>query len=189
MLEIEMKFRVADFDAVTAMMNLWEAKPREAHVESDHYHNAPDRDFAKTDEAFRLRRIGPRSIVTYKGPKQPGPTKTRTELEVPLAEGDAAAEMFLRLLGELKYRPTAVVRKTRREYSFERDLFSLQVCLDEVDGIGRFVEVEIVAAPPERDAAQAVLLRVVAELGLTNPEPRAYLLMVFAQGRPLAERL
>src|SRR2546423_10558721 len=91
MLEIEMKFPVADFAPVQAKLLEWQARPADVLHEADHYYNAPDRDFAQTDEALRLRRIGAANIVTYKGPKQPGPAKTRTEIEVGLEAGVEAA--------------------------------------------------------------------------------------------------
>jgi adenylate cyclase, class 2 len=178
MLEIEMKFPVGDFAAIVEHMKRWQAAPLPQQDEADHYYNAPDRDFGQTDEALRLRRIGPINLITYKGRRQPGPTKTRTEIEVPLQEGDAAAADFLRILEHLGYRATAVVRKRRLAYSFRRDEFDMQACLDDVERLGTFVEVEIVAPPEQKDAAQAVLLSVVAELGLKNSEPRSYLRMV-----------
>ncbi len=184
MLEIEMKFRVADHASIRAALSQLGVHPVEAHVEADHYHNAPDRDFRQTDEAFRLRRIGPRNLLTYKGPKLPGPAKTRTEIEIPLHDGDMVAEQTLRMLQMLKYRPTAVVRKHRTAFALHRAGFDLHVCLDDVDRIGQFVEVEIVAPPERRDTAQTVLLAVVAELRLKDHEPRSYLRMVLEQGEP-----
>lgn len=178
MLEIEMKFRVEDFAEIVARLDQWGAHPHGSHVEADHYYNAPDRDFRLTDEAFRLRRIGPVNLITYKGPKHPGPTKTRTEIEVPLQEGDAVAADFLRLIEHLGYRRNRVVRKTRTASGFHRDGFELAICLDEVESLGRFVEVEIVAPPEKKDAAQTVILAVASELGLHNAEPRSYLRMV-----------
>jgi adenylate cyclase class 2 len=178
MLEIEMKFATADFGAVERKLAEWSARSDPPIAEADHYYNAPDRDFARTDEAFRLRRIGVRNLITYKGPKQAGPAKTRTELEVPLADGSDAAEGFCRLVEKLGYRATAVVRKRRTIRHFQRDGFDLQVCCDEVDDVGRFVEVEIVAPPEQRARAEQVLQQVAAELGLCDSERRSYLEML-----------
>lgn len=178
MLEIEMKFRVDDFAAVAARLAEWGAEAGPQEIESDHYYNAPDRDFGKTDEALRLRRVGTSSRITYKGPKQPGPTKTRTEIEVPLADGDGPAGDFLRVLEKLGYRATAVVNKKRTSYAMRRGDFVMNVCLDDVERVGRFVEVEIVATADRRDDADRILMRTATELGLTQYEPRSYLHMV-----------
>jgi adenylate cyclase class 2 len=177
-LEIEMKFPVADFDRVERLLRDWKARPEGEHVESDHYYNAPDRDFARTDEALRLRRIGSENQLTYKGPKHPGPTKTRTEIELPIAPGDDAAKTCLRLLEHLAYRPSAVVRKTRRTYGLDRSGFAIQACLDDVEEVGRFVEIEIVAPPEQRDIAQQLLLALAAEMQLGQSERRSYLQML-----------
>ncbi|MCI0376588.1 MAG: class IV adenylate cyclase [Gemmataceae bacterium] len=178
MLEIEMKFPVADFAPILERMTLLHAKGGEPVEEADHYFNAPDRDFARTDEALRLRRVGSRSLVTYKGPKEPGPTKTRTELELPLTPGAESAERFCRFLAYLGYRATAVVKKIRRAFHFRGDGFSLKVCLDEVESLGHFVEVEIVATESDKEKAQRVILKLAEEMGLDNAERLSYLEMV-----------
>lgn len=178
MLEIEQKFTDADFDAIEKRLTEWKARLGEEHTEADHYFNAPDRDFARTDEAFRLRRIGSANFLTYKGPKHPGTVKVRTELEIPICEGDEAAEQFMQLLAHLGYRAVAVVRKRRRHYHLKRSDFELVICLDEVEELGRFAEVEIVAPEEQVETARSVLADTAAALGLTNLEPRSYLNLV-----------
>jgi adenylate cyclase class 2 len=181
MLEIEMKFPVDNFAAIQKQMARWHAKEQPMIEEADHYFNAPDRDFGRTDEAFRLRCIGGENRVTYKGPKQSGPTKTRTEIEIGLESGVQAAESFRRLVQHLGYRPSAVVKKKRTCYDFKRTGFALQACCDEVESLGRFVEIEIVTEPQQRQRGQEVLQQVVRELGLADSEPRSYLEMVLAK--------
>ena len=180
MLEIEMKFPVTDFAPIQARLADWRARPDEAVEQADHYYNAPDRDFACTDEALRLRRVGAANIVTYKGPKQAGPAKTRTEVEVPLEAGAEAAKEFCLLLTHLGYRAVAVVHKKRLCYHFDRGGFALQACLDQVDKLGHFVEVEIIAPENKKSQAQEVLLQVAAELRLKDAERRSYLEMFLA---------
>ncbi|HWG46845.1 MAG TPA: class IV adenylate cyclase [Gemmataceae bacterium] len=187
MLEMEQKFAHADFDAIERRLAEWGARPGEEQTEADHYFNAPDRDFARTDEAFRLRRIGEANFLTYKGPKRAGNVKVRTELEIPLRDGDEAAEQFMQLLTHLGYRPVAVVRKHRRMRHLQKDAFALTVCLDEVDELGRFAEVEILAPEEQVDQVRTVLTETAAALGLTDLEPRSYLhLLLAARGTPQA---
>lgn len=177
MLEIELKFPAADFAPIEAKLAQWQAQPADVLHEADHYYNAPDRDFAKTDEALRLRRIGEANVLTYKGPKQAGPAKTRTEIEVGLEAGAEAAEQFCKLLTSLGYRAVAVVRKKRRPFPFERDGFALEACLDEVEQVGRFVELEIIAPEEKKAQAEELLGQLAADLGLTHAERRSYLEM------------
>jgi len=181
MLEIEMKFAVSDFAPIVATLAQWGAKSLPTIEEADHYFNAPDRDFANTDEAFRLRCIGEQNRVTYKGPKQAWPTKTRTEIEISIEPGPKAAEQFRQMLQLLRFRPTAVVKKHRTAYDFERDGFELQACCDEVEALGRFMEIEIVAEPEQKKRAQDLLQEAARELGLPASERRSYLEMVLAK--------
>jgi pantoate--beta-alanine ligase len=187
MLEIEQKYANADFDALQRRLHALGATGPVVHVEADHYFNAPDRDFARTGEAFRLRRIDQDNYLTFKGPRQPGPVKVRPELEIPLPPGDEGAGRHSELLVLLGYRPVAVVRKRRQTYSLQRDGFQVQVCLDDVEGIGHFAEVEVLAPPADADRASAVLTALAAELGLGQVEQRSYLHLVLtaraAQGQ------
>lgn len=175
MVEVEMKFPVTDFAPLETCLMERGARAAAPRQEADHYFNAPDRDFACTDEALRLRRSGTANFVTYKGPKRDSQTKTRTEIEVALADGPAVAEDFGKLLRHLGYRPVAIVRKRRRIYHLEREGFSLEVCLDEVEEVGRFVELEIQAPENQLGAARNVLMQIATELGLANSERRSYL--------------
>lgn len=181
MLEVEMKFPVEDFAPLVTRLAEWGITNVQSREDADYYFNAPDRDFAQTDEALRLRRIGVANFVTYKGPKRDAQTKTRTELEVPLAEGEEVAGNFQRLLEHLGYRFAGAVRKRRRIYHVERAGFALEVCLDEVEGLNRFAELEILAPEERLDEARTVLLGAAAALGLTTSERRSYLQMLLAK--------
>jgi pantoate--beta-alanine ligase len=178
LLEIEMKFPVADFTRVERRLAEWGASADPPREDADHYYNAPDRDFARTDEALRLRRIGPANLLTYKGPKLDPQTKTRAEVEITLSPGDQTAGGFDRLAQHLGYRPTAVVRKRRRIHHLTRGEFALEICLDEVEHVGRFVELEILAPQASLAQARALLMSTAAELGLGESERRSYLEML-----------
>jgi adenylate cyclase class 2 len=180
-LEVEVKYRNADRTAAVATLLDWGAALKQDRTDADLYFQAPDRDLKASDEAFRLRRIGPKNYLTYKGPRRDAETKTRPEVEVALADGDVAAADAERLLTALGYKPVTTVRKKRRVYTFARDRFELEACFDTLEGVGAFVELEILAEEAQYEAAKAVLLSVAAELGLTEREPRSYLTMVLEQ--------
>jgi adenylate cyclase class 2 len=183
MLEIEMKFPVPSFDAVRQALAAWDAVAGTPLHEADYYFNAPDRDFARTDEALRLRCIGADNRLTYKGPKRDAQTKTRTEIEVGLAPGPQAADDFRRLLTHLGYRFVQVVKKRRLIYRLRREDFALEACLDEVDGLGRFVELEIQAPEEQLEQGRDVLLGTARDLNLTASERRSYLELLLSQGQ------
>src|SRR5262249_29755605 len=178
MFEIEQKYRVVDFSAIETILPSWSASGPVEQTESDHYFNAPDRDFAQTGEAFRVRRIGGDNFLTFKGRRAAGAVRVRRELEIPIAPGDDGARQHQELLVLLRYRPVADATKRRASYALTRDGFQLHVCLDDVEQIGRFAEVEIVAPQEKAAEATAALSAVAAELGLRDVEPRSYLSLV-----------
>src|SRR5262249_1752578 len=90
-------------------------------------------------------------------------------------DGDQAAEDYCRLLRSLGYRDVAVVRKKRTILRLKEGGFPVEVCLDEVRDVGRFVELEIVAPASKLDSARNVVLRLAGELGLSGSERRSYL--------------
>lgn len=180
MLEVEVKYRNADRAAAVATLLEWGATLAQDRTDVDLYFQAPDRDLKETGEAFRFRRIGAKNFLTYKGPKRDTETKTRPEIEIALADGDATAADTERLLLALGYKPVTTVRKKRRIYEFTRDGFHIEACFDTLDHVGEFVELEIVVEEARYEAAKATLLAVASDLGLTEKETRSYLGLVIA---------
>jgi adenylate cyclase class 2 len=116
--------------------------------------------------------------VTYKGPKEAGPTKTREEIEIPFAPGPDQHHQLSRLLDRLGFRRVAVISKRRTSFSLTFDGLPMQITLDRADGLGDFAEVEALA--DDRDdlpAAQQAVLKLAEALGLETVEPRSYLRM------------
>lgn len=183
MLEIEVKYAIPRWEEIETQLQQLGAQLSEGRDEADHYFNAPDRDFRQTDEAFRIRRVGSQNLLTYKGPRAQGPTKTRLEIEIPFADGDEPATDLARLLAQLGYRPVAVVRKKRRVYQLERGGFEIDVSLDDVEQLGRFAEVEIIADEARSEAAKHAVLQLASELGLTTVESRSYLQLLLERLR------
>ena len=91
MLEVEVRYRTSDRVGVIARLLGTGAEFTQDRTDIDLYFNPPDRDLKDSDEAFRLRRVGETNCFTYKGPKRDTETKTRTEIEVPLADGAETA--------------------------------------------------------------------------------------------------
>jgi pantoate--beta-alanine ligase len=178
MLEIEQKYRTEEHARIRQALHTLGARGPEARREVDGYFNAPDRDFARTGEAFRLRSVGEKNLYTYKGPRQAGVVKVRQELEVELPPGPAAAEEHRKLLVLLGYRPVAAVAKDRESYGLEWLGQNLTVCLDTVQGLGSFVEVEAIAEESGKEAAVGAVEALARHLGLTTREPRSYLTML-----------
>jgi adenylate cyclase class 2 len=73
-----------------------------------------------------------------------------------------------------------VVRKRRQIYEFTRSGFHMEACFDDVERVGPFIELEIMAEEQQYETAKRVLLQTAANLGLTEKETRSYLGMVLA---------
>jgi adenylate cyclase class 2 len=185
MLEVEVKYPVPDRDAVLVKLLALGAELREERTDIDHYFNAPDRDFKQTDEAFRIRRIGKSNWLTYKGPKRDAATKTRKEIEVHIRDGDTIAADAESLFTALGYRSVGLVHKQRAIYELDRAVGgragTVEVCFDDVEHVGSFIELELQAEEAEFEAAKTVVLKLATELGLTNQERRSYLEMVLTK--------
>lgn len=170
-LEVEAKLPLRDRAAVERRLRELGATPGAAQRQEDTFFRHPQRDFATTDEALRLRRVGARLELTYKGPKHGGPTKARVEQTVGLAADPTA------LLVSLGFAPAATLAKTRVAYH----VGSVEVALDDVDGVGSFVEVEATGA--DREAATRQVEDVLRRLGLEREarEARSYLELKLAR--------
>jgi adenylate cyclase class 2 len=175
MFEVEQKFRVADGGAFESRLVDRGVRLAEPQLQVDRYFNHPARDFAATDEALRIRQVGEQNYVTYKGPKIDRSTKTRREIEVPIAPGREAADQFAAILGELGFRPVAEVRKERRKATLQRSGYTIEVVLDHVEQVGTFVELECSAGQTNMEPAKATIASLAAELGLTENERKSYL--------------
>ena len=179
-LEVEQKYRVENPAALRARLVALGAKFAPAVRQVDAYFNHPARDFAQSDEAFRIRSIGDENYLTYKGPKLDRTVKTRRELEQPIVSGAAAAAQFTELLVALGFRPTAKVAKSRESASVAWGGVEYEIAWDEVDGLGTFLELELVVEREAMDAAKSQILALERELKLTTIERRSYLEMVLA---------
>jgi adenylate cyclase class 2 len=171
--EVEQKFAVADMAELEARLSSLGGVPSAPRWETDQYYNHPARDFAVTDEALRIRRIGDSACLTYKGPKIDATTKTRRELEIPLEAGDLAD--WIDLFQTLGFRPVGEVRKRRRKVFVAWQQRRVEVSLDEVDDVGQFVELELIAGESEVAAARDCLAALAQRLALGLGERRSYL--------------
>jgi adenylate cyclase, class 2 len=181
--EVELKFPVADLAAFSMKLTDQGVTISAAGDEIDLYFAHPARDFAQTDEAVRLRRKGDDNVITYKGPKIDTTSKTRREIELPLAPGPESLASWTTLLESLGFRPVAEVKKSRRKAAVRWQGRQVEASLDEVAGVGTFVEFELVAEENEVEAARACIQSLAQSLGLTQGERRSYLELLLRGGK------
>ncbi len=180
-IEVEQKFPLADSQAVLQALADLGATWGEPKLQVDRYFNHPSRDFAVTDEAFRIRGVGDSNCVTYKGPKLDATTKSRREIEIPFAPCPASAKQFAAMLLLLSFREAGTVRKHRRQASLSWQGQDVEVMLDEVTNLGSFIELEIGAEEANVPAAKEALKTLAEHLGLTTSERRSYLELILNQ--------
>jgi len=175
--EVEQKFHLEQVGAVSRVRDTISALGGswgESLQQTDSYFAHPVRDFSVTDEALRIRRQGDSCWITYKGPKLDSTTKTRQEIDTPLASSAAADEMT-EMFTALSFSQVADVKKSRQIAHIVWHDRQVEVALDEVPPLGHFVELEIVTSQDSLDAARAAITSLAEELGLTQSERRSYL--------------
>jgi adenylate cyclase class 2 len=153
-LEVELKYPLTDTASVIRRLNQLGARELGLEHEQDIYFASPDRDFAKTDEALRLRRTANRLWLTYKGPRLDPLSKTREEIEVEL-KSPAVFEQACDLLEHLGYHIVVGLYKERRIYELDWRGYAVKVCLDNVSRLGQFVELENAGRPAGTDSGPA----------------------------------
>ncbi len=183
MYEVEIKVP-ADLEATRERLREAGAERVDARRQRDTYYDAPHREFAETDEALRIRRETPlaedggsssegeapsdaepaaSATVTYKGPLIEAASKTRTEHETGVDDGEALAAV----LSGLGFEPAATVEKRREFWSYD----GFTVTLDAVTGLDEYVEIEReVAEEGEVDTAREAAIAALDRLGLDADE-------------------
>lgn len=112
----------------------------------DRLFDTADGRLGRMGSALRVRRDGDRAFVTVKGPVQPGPHKSREELETVV--GDAA--VLEAMLASIGFHPVFRSQKFREDYV----LGDARLTVDEAP-VGVFVEIE---GPAEAIARASRLL-------------------------------
>ncbi|ADG13561.1 class IV adenylate cyclase [Methanocaldococcus infernus] len=133
-MEIEVKAKIDDKERVVkALLSLGFTFLRKEFHE-DIYFNGIDRDFKETDEALRVRDSNGKYFLTYKGPKLDKISKSREEIEVEVKD----KEKMIKILEKLGFKKVRVIKKVREVYK----LNDITACIDEVEGLGLFLELE-----------------------------------------------
>lgn len=175
MIEVEAKFRIADVDSLAARLLQLGAVRGDTVAQSDEYLAHPCRSLRDTGEAFRIRTVGPANFLTYKGPLLDASTKSRHEIEVPVADGPRGLQQIRDLLLALGFRSVRRVEKIRTTWELHWNGRHFEVLFDEVAGLGPFAELETQADPAAWQPARDQLLQLAAALDLGPSERRSYL--------------
>ncbi len=155
----------------------------------DEFFDYEDMHLMRRDSVLRIRREDDLLIVAYKGPRRiTNGIKVREEVEGPIgseeclkalraagvpADRVSSIEDLYELLYSRGLSKKAEVRKKRKIYKSSR--FNCEICLDSVDGLGEFVEIEGKAVE-----------RFMEEMGIDNKNKRvikkSYLELIAEKG-------
>ncbi len=179
-LEVELKIPVSSLSEVEERLLKEGALRLFEEQQTDIYLQHPCRDLASSDEALRVRRTGSKSFITYKGPKLKSECKARYEVEVEVSDHKLA----LQLLESLGFRRVIVVEKSRKAYG----VGELTVYLDDVKGLGCFVELEARSAKDLKASSEAIKeLATKLNLPLNKATTKSYLELLLERAKGIAD--
>ncbi len=185
LLEIERKARVDDPQALERRLLALGTPAGEATKEDRYYLLSHVRgnpiDLASAP-IFRVRLTGGRAVLGYKSRTLVGPTEVNEEREMEVPD----AELFIDWLESyLGLAPFVTKRKHTRLYRLTGRLSAANVELNEVEGLGHFVEVEVMAPAGGTGAALAIIDEIFDLIGIPESavEPRYYIDMLMALGK------
>ena len=181
MIEVEYKYAVNSLETLQSELDRLNAKFIETVHQEDFYFDHLLDDFRKKDVAFRIRKSGSVAWLTYKGPNQDAVGKIRDEHEVQL-ENAGAADVMQKILVGVGFRAVTPVRKSRKRFSLLVDTTKVEVCLDEVEGLGTFAEIELIVKDEAAVAkAKETIQTISDQLGLSDPIRTSYLDLLLEQ--------
>lgn len=165
MIEVEVKSKINSFEELEEKLAEIGAVKIKDEFQEDIYFNSPVVDFAKTDEALRIRTTKQNDktsiFITYKGPKIDAKSKTRKEIEMGIADSGQCSDIF-EAIGFVKVR---TVRKNRQYFSYE----NFEISLDDIEGLDPYMEIEIALEDgDDYTQAQNSIFELFEKLGITE---------------------
>ncbi len=162
MMEIERKFRLNEEQAkrVAEYLEAQGVAPA-VHQQADKiflYKMDSFKNFTLGDPVMRLRSMDGKTLLTYKRAVNAAGDRVEHEL------GIDATETMEKILQELGYMLAIRVEKRRVEYK----LGDIAACLDDVSGLGMFLELEtICSSEDDIPKAQEKIMALAATMGLS----------------------
>lgn len=165
MIEVEVKAKIDGFDEMRKRLENINAIKIKTERQEDRYFNSPVNDFAKTDEALRIRETKSDEkhnlFITYKGPKIDAKSKTREEVEMKIEDADKCSKIF----ENLGFKEVRTVVKDREYYKYE----NFEISLDDVHGLDPYMEIEIdLEDNSDYSQAQKSIFELFEKLGITD---------------------
>jgi len=173
MIEVETKLKIDHVEHIEERIKELKGEYKGEKTEIDLYFDNPNIQILSGGGALRVRDADGEYRLTYKGPKKDDETTSRPEIEIRI---ESAMEM-IKILDELGFYEICKVKKLRKTYLLK----DLIITLDNVDGLGEFIEVEGKASNDEEfKEKKDEIFKLLKKLGLLREEisQRSYLEML-----------
>lgn len=173
MIEVETKLKTDCMEHIEERIKEFNVQYKGEKTQIDLYFDNPNIQILSGGGALRVRDTDGKYRLTYKGPKKDNETTSRAEFEIRI---ESAREM-IKILDELGFYKICEVKKFRKTYLLE----DLIITLDNVDGLGEFIEVEGKASNDEEfEQKKDEIFKLLKKLGLSTEEisQRSYLEML-----------
>jgi len=174
--EVEIKVCLKqDLEATKAKLRKLGSKYQANIDHVDDYFLLPGglRNFAKTDEALRVRETIKNGVkegadITYKGKKLGSTTKTRQEIVVEISSAEKMEEILL----NIGLRKAFSLKKWREIYTCEFENENITITLDRVEYLdAQYMEVELTArSQQEIEEKEGILIRFLYHLGYSKQD-------------------
>ena len=163
MREIELKFKVDNLDVLINKLKEEQCEISAVKMQNDtiYVQNLDDTESKEGSVWLRVRKENDKIELNYKKQSKKKMESEEIEFEVSSYE---LANQFLKALG---YLPWVEVNKKRRYSKFKE----YNICIDEVERLGSFIELEILVDNDNKDDYEVALLEVAKKLGI-NPDKR-----------------
>ena len=134
MIEVETKLKIDRIEPIEERIKELNGDYKGEKTEIDRYFDHPNIRLLSGGGALRVRDADGMYMLTHKGPKKDDETTSRDEIEIGI---ESAIEM-VKIFDELGFYELCQVKKLRKTYH----LNDLVITLDDVIGLGEFIEVE-----------------------------------------------
>jgi len=159
-LEIEVKAPITNLQTIKNRIKEIGGKILFKGQQIDIYFQHPCKNFEETDEALRIRKIGEEAYLTYKGSRIKSNLKARLEIETPIPDFNSMKKILLKL----GFKPVMEIRKNRETWLID----NMRINLDEVEKLGKFIEIEVISK--EIEEGEKKILGLLKKLGIKKNE-------------------
>lgn len=164
--EIEVKFPLKNEKAIIAFLNKNAQQKTTRVVQKDSYFTPPHKNFLSPKfpyEWLRLRESGEETVLNY---KHFYPENEKTIDYCDEFETKVDSPVIRKIFANLQFKELVIVEKSRSTWIFK----DIEIAIDNVKGLGSFIELEITTPFEDPKKAKEYLYAVIKEIGVETGE-------------------